>query len=102
MPKVKYKDKALSFAIDWGWDGVLWYYSGDEFEIYDVGLVNDRSETVPLTPLCDGVNRQIIATEDSVGWFDPEAGERWGDARGKYMPRNELNGRIVPEGAFVR
>ena len=102
MFTLKYKGKALDFALEWGWDGILWNDSGDDFELYEPGFINDYSEAVPLTPQWDNVNRLIIATEDNVGWLDPEVGERWGDARGKHIPRNDLNGRAVPEGAYVQ
>lgn len=101
MPELRYKDKALAFALEWGWDGMMWNDSGDGYELYEPCLINDYSETVPLTPQWDNVNRLIVATEGGVGWLDPGVGERWGDMRGKHMPRHELNGRSIPEGLFV-
>ena len=96
MPKVKFKEKAEAFAKEWGWDGVLWCRSSDDYEIYGPGLINDFSEIMPLTPPFDNTPRVIIADANGARWEDPEAMKKWGDMRGRFMPRNELNGRVIP------
>lgn len=96
MPKLRFKEKAWEFAKEWGWDGVIWAGSFDGFETYDPGLINNYSEVMPLTPPFDNAPRLIIADENGARWADPEVGRTLGDARGLYMPRYELNGRVIP------
>ncbi|WP_350454886.1 hypothetical protein [Slackia heliotrinireducens] len=51
---------------------------------------------MPLTPPFDNTPRVIIADSDGARWADPEAMKKYGDMRGKFLPRNELNGRTIP------
>ena len=96
MPKVRFKEKARAFAKEWGWDGVIWDGSHGDYETYTPGIINDYSEVMPLTPPFDNIARIIVADKSGARWQDPEIGEKYGDARDWFMPRNELNGRVIP------
>lgn len=96
MPKLKYKHLAQDFAKEWGWDGVLWSVSRDGYEMYEPGLINDYSEVMPLTTPFDNTPRTIVVDENGARWLDPDIVKTWGDARGRYLPRYELNGRTIP------
>ena len=72
----RFREKAASFAREWGWDGVFpqndsafWMDSIPEgYEAYEAAFCDSSAGDKNWTPMFDNAPHVIIASEDDVRW----------------------------------